>query len=233
MTYEQVMAELKAMGTDQNIKIYKRHGAMDPLFGVSFANLGQLKKQLKNQHELGLELWDSGNMDAQTLGLMIMDGSRFPEERIDVDVKNMNYYMLTDLFVSEVVMHHPEHLNDRLMKWTKAKSEYVRRAGYSILTNLARSHDKIPDRKFLTFINRIEKEIHTSANRGMQMMNIALLNIGIRNDHLCEAALSASQRIGTVKVDHGDTSCKTYDTTKLLSDQAYLEKARKSMRRNK
>lgn len=233
MTFEEVMAELEAMGTAQNVKIYKRHGASEPMFGVSFANLGKLKKKLKNRHDLGMQLWDSGNMDAQTLGLMIMDGSQFPDERINDEVKKISYYMLTDMFVSEVVMHHKDKLNDRLQRWTKAKSEYLRRAGYSILTNMARSHENIPDRKFLSFIKKIEAEIHDSANRGMQMMNIALLNIGIRNEVLCEAALEASKRIGKVNVDHGDTSCKTYDTTKLLADDTYLEKARKSMRRHK
>ena len=39
MTYQQTMARLRKLGTVQNIKIYKRHGAGENLFGVSFANL--------------------------------------------------------------------------------------------------------------------------------------------------------------------------------------------------
>jgi len=50
MTYTQVMTELKKMGTSQNIKIYKNHGAGDNLFGVSFANLKLLQKKIKIDH---------------------------------------------------------------------------------------------------------------------------------------------------------------------------------------
>jgi len=34
-----VMTELEFLGTEQNRKIYRRHGAGDNQFGVSFANL--------------------------------------------------------------------------------------------------------------------------------------------------------------------------------------------------
>ena len=47
MNYTETMAELKKTGTAQNIKIYKRHGAVGNMFGVSFANLGKLKKKIK------------------------------------------------------------------------------------------------------------------------------------------------------------------------------------------
>ncbi|RMG85698.1 MAG: DNA alkylation repair protein, partial [Chloroflexi bacterium] len=39
-TYESVMAELEAMGTAQNVKIYRRHGASSSaIFGVSAKNM--------------------------------------------------------------------------------------------------------------------------------------------------------------------------------------------------
>ena len=47
MTYREAMKELKMLGTAQNRKVYKRHGAGEDLFGVSFANLGKLQKKIK------------------------------------------------------------------------------------------------------------------------------------------------------------------------------------------
>jgi|GEM_PF-2575689 hypothetical protein len=66
MTFKQTMATLKKMGTAQNVKIYKRHGAGDNLFGVSFANLKLLKKQIKTDHKLAEKLWRTGNSDEST-----------------------------------------------------------------------------------------------------------------------------------------------------------------------
>ena len=56
MTYAEAMEQLEAMGTAQNRKVYRRHGIGEDLFGVSWANLGKLKKQVKVDHDLAQEL---------------------------------------------------------------------------------------------------------------------------------------------------------------------------------
>jgi len=59
MNYKEILAELKKLGTDQNVKIYKRHGAGENLYGVSFANLKTLKKKIKTNNDLARKLWNS------------------------------------------------------------------------------------------------------------------------------------------------------------------------------
>jgi 3-methyladenine DNA glycosylase AlkD len=76
MTIQQAVAELKKLGTDQNRAVYQRHGVGDKLYGVSFANLKNLKKEIKTDHELARRLWATGNHDARILATMIAD----PEE---------------------------------------------------------------------------------------------------------------------------------------------------------
>ena len=49
-------------------------------------------------------------------------------------------------------------------------------------------------------------------------MNQAVISIGVRNETLQEKALAAARAIGKVKVDHGETSCKTPDAA------AYIKK---------
>ncbi len=49
MLLEEVMQQLEEYGTEQNRKTYKNHGAKEPLFGVSFANLKLLKKENKKK----------------------------------------------------------------------------------------------------------------------------------------------------------------------------------------
>ncbi|MFN3432189.1 MAG: DNA alkylation repair protein, partial [Candidatus Sericytochromatia bacterium] len=76
MTLDAVMAELEAAGTEQARKIYRRHGVPDPMFGVSFAKLGELKKRLKVNQDLADALWATGNADARVLAAMIGDPKR-------------------------------------------------------------------------------------------------------------------------------------------------------------
>ena len=73
MKLAEVLGRLERMGTVQNRKIYRRHGAGEKLYGVSFANLGKLKKHIKTDHQLAQRLWASGNVDARTLATMVGD----------------------------------------------------------------------------------------------------------------------------------------------------------------
>ena len=80
-TYEAVMEELRAAGTAQNVKIYRRHGARGDLFGVSSAHLNALKKRLKTDHHLARALWASGNYDARILATMVADPQQMTARR--------------------------------------------------------------------------------------------------------------------------------------------------------
>ena len=70
MTVQEVLQELESLGTAQNRKIYRRHGACENLYGVSFANLRKMAKQLKVDHALAQQLWTTRNHEAQLLSLI-------------------------------------------------------------------------------------------------------------------------------------------------------------------
>ncbi len=78
MTVDDVLRELEALGSEQTRKTYRRHGVIEPLHGVSYGDLGKLKKRLKVNHPLALELWASGIHEARLLATMIADPARRP-----------------------------------------------------------------------------------------------------------------------------------------------------------
>ena len=55
MTVDDVMKELEAMGNEQTKKIFTRHGAREPFFGVQVGDLKKIVKKVKKDHELGME----------------------------------------------------------------------------------------------------------------------------------------------------------------------------------
>lgn len=61
MTLEETLQQLEMYGTSQNRKVYKRHGVNDPMYGVSYADLGKLKKRIERHHGLAVQLWKTGN----------------------------------------------------------------------------------------------------------------------------------------------------------------------------
>ncbi len=100
MTAEQVLAELESTGTAQNRKVYARHGVGRQMYGVSYGNLGKLKKKIKVDHDVAEGLWASGNHDAMVLATMIADPPAFRSSRLDEWARDLDSYVLADAFSS-------------------------------------------------------------------------------------------------------------------------------------
>lgn len=211
VAFRQVMTELKQVGTDQNVKIYKRHGAVDPVFGVSFANLRKLHKKLNTHHPLAQELWDSGNFDAQILATMIADPEVVRSAELDRWVKSLNNYALTDSFVKVAARSRFAH--KKAESWRTKKGEWQARAGWMLVAAIALRNDPADQPWLASLIPVIERDIHTSKNRIKDAMNYALISVGGTFQGLRKPALQAASRIGKVEVDHGETGCKTRDAT--------------------
>lgn len=218
MTKVQVMSELKKMGTEQNRKIYTRHGASEPMFGVSFASLTKLKKKLKGEHGLGMRLWSTGNMDAMTLGLMIIDPEQLKREDAERMLKGLKYYLLVGMLAG--VVSRSSSADQLMKKWMGMRKEYVRQAGYDILAGRLSAGEVFKQKELKRFIETIESEIQDSPNRARHAMNMALIAIGLYIPELEKDVLAAAKRIGRVEVDHGETGCKTPEVV------AYIKKGK-------
>lgn len=207
-TLESLMAEMKKRGTAQAVKIYKRHGMVEPLFGVSFADLGVFKKQIKTDHALALKLWATGNGDARHLATMIANPEQFTSKQLDMWVKNQNCTGVCDLTGGLVAK--TRFAREKADAWILSKDEWIGRTGWNVVCSLAmNTENALPDAYFERLLKRLEKEIHSAKNFTRHMMNMALISIGGRNAKLRVQAEAAAKRIGKVHVDHGETSCKT------------------------
>ena len=224
MNVNEVMQLLESFGSEQTRKTYARHGVTGAMFGVSYANLGALKKKIKTDHNLARELWATGNYDARTLAMMIADPAQITTKDLDSWVKDLNNYPIADAFAKLAAQ--TEHARKKAEKWRNAKDEWTATAGWGMLAHLVEDQ-QIPDSDFESYIEEIEQQIHTRPNRVRHTMNMALVNIGLRNPALQQKAIAASKRIGKVEVDHGDTNCKTPDVAEYIQKTlAHREKQR-------
>src|SRR5690242_9767519 len=98
MDCDQVMKALEAMGTAQNRKVYARHGVGENMFGVSFANLEKLRKQIKVDHKLAAQLWATGNHDARVLATMIADPQALTDQQAEAWAKDLDNYGIAEMF---------------------------------------------------------------------------------------------------------------------------------------
>lgn len=217
MTAAEVLKELESLGTEQNRKVYARHGVGENRFGVSFADLGKLQKRIKSDHELALGLWASGNHEARILATMIADPAAVNGKLLDAWVKDLDNYVLTGYFSGLAAK--TGHAQRKAEAWMKSKGEMTARAGWLIAAQLAMIDGALADDYCEGLLEVIEDEIHTRKNRVRDAMNSALISIGMRNPRMQKQAIAAAKRIGKVEVDHGETNCKTPDAA------TYIEKA--------
>ncbi len=207
MTLVDAMTALAAEGSEQTRKTYMRHGAKEPLFGVSFAALKVLVKRIGVDHDLAFALWGTGNADARMLAVKIADPAAMTEGDLDRWARDGMARMCTG-YVSCLAGEGPHGLS-RAKAWLASEDESLRCSGWSLAGHLAMRDETIPDAWFLDRIAQIEKTIRSAPNAERYAMNGALISLGCRNAVLRKAAVAAAKRIGTVDVDHGDTSCKT------------------------
>ncbi len=213
-----VLGELEQLGTAQNRKIYARHGVGANMYGVSYANLKLLKKRIKTDHALAQALWATGNHDARILATMIAAPKQVTDDLLERWVRDSDNHTQTDALV-ELAAQTP-HARAKAEAWLEADEEYIARAGWHLLGQLANNDSTLPDSYFEPYLPRIEQGIHQAKNRTREAMNNALIAIGSRNAVLEPLALASAARIGPVDIDHGETGCKTPDAA------AYIRKTR-------
>jgi 3-methyladenine DNA glycosylase AlkD len=220
------MQELEALGSAQTRNIYARHGISNKMFGLSYANLGKLKKKYKGQHDLGLELWATDNHDAKILATMILDARRLEQSTLESWSQQLGNYVIADAFSGLVAKsQHTKHL---MKAWLTSDDEWQGQVAWN-LVNVMASNKKLSDEVFDDYLSTIETSIHKQHNRVKHAMNMALISIGIRSPALEQGALKVAKAIGRVDVDHGQTGCTTPEVSsyikRTLARKGYLHKS--------
>lgn len=240
MSLAEAMRALEEAGTEQTRKTWKRHGAVEPMFGVSFAVLKSLVKRIGVDHELALALWSTKNHDARMLALKIADPARITSAVLDRWARERRVRTCGG-YVAMLAAESP-HGSAKAQAWFASEDATLRCQAWTLAGHLANLDETIPDAWFEERIARIETSIHSAPNDQRDVMNMALIAIGGRNAALRKRATAAAKRIGKVEVDHGDTACKTPDaatylektwahaTAKEFASPAAQERAREPMR---
>ena len=232
MKKNDVLKKLKSLGKETHRATYARHGITGDVFGVPYADLYKLRKQIGVDQSLADELWTTNNHDARVLAAFIADPEKIKATTLDKWVKTSNNPLTQDA-VAGLAAKTPLALK-RAQKWCGSKNEWIAASGWHVLTVLAQgnSEDALSDDQCRQYLDVIEKGIHSAPNRTRYSMNGTLIAIGGRGGALEKEATKVAKRIGKVDVDHGDTSCKTPDAVSYIKKVA-AHKAKKKASKKK
>ena len=222
MTLASTMQQLEALGSEQTKKILLRHGAVEPFFGIKIGDLKPLAKKLKGQQNLALELYDTGNSDAQYLAGMIAAGDQMTKPQLNRWAKTAAWGLISGNTVAWVASEHADGLALAL-QWIDAKKESTVRSGWATLCALVGilPDDELPLDTVRQLLDRVVREMPTATDDVRYTMNNFIICVGTYVGPLGDEAITAARTLGKVEIDMGQTACKVPDA------EPYIIKSRR------
>lgn len=205
-TLKQTLAQLEALGNEKVRARNWRNGAGDNQFGVMQGDIRKLAAKIKTNHALALELWETGNLDAQLLAILLMVPKNLSADELDRMVRSVGSAQVAEWFSSYVVRKHPDKETLR-QRWMTDVAPWAARAGWDLT---AERIGKSPEGLDMTAIlDRIESEMAAAAPEAQWTMNNCLAGIGIHFAEHRKRAIAIGEALGIFRdypVSKGCTS---------------------------
>jgi 3-methyladenine DNA glycosylase AlkD len=206
MTQKEVLAKLKSMANEKVFAHNLKNGAGKNQFGVKLGDIRALANKIKTNHELALELWNSGNVEGRLLATLIIQPKKLSAKDLDDIVKSIDFVQEADWFNAYVLKDHPQKESLR-EKWMKSNNKWAARSGWSLTSGrVVRSPEGLDLDKLL---DRIEAEMPKAPKEVQWTMNFTLGNIGINFPKLRKRAIDIGESLGLYRdypVSKGCTS---------------------------
>lgn len=209
MTLNEIMAELQALGSETTRKIWMKHGARDPFFGVKVEDLKKILKRTGRNNQLAIELYRTGNSDAMYLAGLMSEPARMTPEILREWAEKAYWYMLSEYTVAWVTAESPYAL-ELATEWMQSPLENLASSGWAVCSNylMLVPDEKINPEWVQSLLEKVENQITGSPNRVKYTMNGFVIAAGAYYVPLRPLALEVARRIGKVKVDMHGTACQ-------------------------
>ena len=196
MTLKEVLKQLEALGNEKVRAQNTKWGASGPQFGVKHGDIRVLAKKLKTNHELALSLWETGNLDAQLLAILLLKPKTLSAREVDRLVRSISFAHVADWLISYVVKQHPDKEALR-QEWMTTKDRWAARAGWSLTAERVAKNPEGLDLPAL--LDRIESEMGKADPVVQWTMNGALAETGINFPKLRPRALAIGEKLGVYR----------------------------------
>ena len=168
--------------------------ANNKALGVRIPELRKLAKEIRKNHPLAQQLWDTDIHEARLLATMIDDPKQVTEAQIDKWVLDFETWDVCDQACSNLFDSTPFAI-DKALEFSACEEEFVKRTGFVLMACLAVHDKEADDMLFIQFFAIIEREAWDERNFVKKAVNWALRQIGKRNNTLRPLAIATAERI--------------------------------------
>jgi len=195
MHLAEVIVQLQSLASPAHMGEMMRVGInAEHALGIDIYTLRKLAKPLQPNHNLALELWESGIHEARLLASMVDDPAQATEAQLEAWAADFDSWDLCDQ-VCDNLLQHTAFAYPKAFAWSGREEEYVKRAGFVLMACLA-SHDcTAPDAKLAQFFPVILQASDDERNYVKKAVNWALRNLGKRSLAMNAQAVTTAQEI--------------------------------------
>ncbi len=195
MTSDQIIANLEQLANAQAIEGMARFGIRPAqALGISIPTLRKMAKDIGRNQALALALWDSGIHEARILASMIAEPQLVSAELMEKWANDFDAWDVCDQVCGNLFDKTP-YAYQKATQWCQQEREFVRRAGFVMMAELAVHDKKAQDEAFMQFFPLIKQHAGDERNFVKKAVNWALRQIGKRNSHLRTLALECAYEI--------------------------------------
>jgi 3-methyladenine DNA glycosylase AlkD len=194
-TVEEVLEQLSAKAKSDQLEGMSRFGIVgDQRMGVSVPDMRKIAKDIGKDHQLALELWDTGIPEAMIVAGMVAEPDKLTETQMEDWVVDINSWDICDQVCMNLFEKTPL-AEKKIYDWSEREEEFVKRTAYALIACLA-WHDKAAgDEEFIKFFPVLKQGSTDDRNYVKKAVSWALRNIGKRNLALNRAAVEVAQEI--------------------------------------
>jgi 3-methyladenine DNA glycosylase AlkD len=218
MPFSEIMAWMEGKRSEKDRAGMARFGInTERAYGISVADLRKLASSIPKNHELAMELWDSGIHEARILSSMVDEADKVSQEQMEKQALAFDSWDLCDQVCMNLFCETP-FARKKAQEWSKRREEYVKRAGFAIMACLATKDSGVMDLAFVNFLDAVKRESGDERNYVRKAINWALRQIGKRNAKLNRMAIKAAK--GILKMDSKNSKWIAKDALRELESPA-------------
>lgn len=198
MQYEEILKRLRSLSNPETVAGMARYGINpENTYGVSIPKLRAMVKEIGRDHNLAQQLWNSEIHEAQILASMTDDPTEVTEEQMERWVKDFNSWDVCDQCIANL-FGKTRFAYQKAIEWSSRNEEFVKRAGFVLMTRLVHSSHKNSASQIAEFLSIIKREAKDKRNFVKKAVNWALRHIGKQNLAMNKLALATAKEILTL-----------------------------------
>ncbi|APV43989.1 3-methyladenine DNA glycosylase AlkD [Dehalogenimonas formicexedens] len=194
--FETIVAQLKSLANPVNVAGMARFGIKaDNTLGISMPILRAMARPHRKNHELALELWQSGIHEARILASLVDDPKKVTVEQMETWTVDFDSWDICDQVCSNLWEKTP-YAYDKAVEWARRDEEFVKRAGFVLMArSVVGGKKRLDPTQMGVIFSEIERGAADGRNYVKKAVSWALRQIGKSSLELNRQAIDTATKI--------------------------------------